>query len=86
MDPSTKGKLGELFRAVSWLLFGVAGFAFWVGGRAISEFGKTDRGLGEMGGLALAALLVGLGAVAKAAGDRFIDEENSASEDELARK
>jgi hypothetical protein len=86
MDPSTKGKLGELFRAVAWLLFGTAGLAIWVGGRAISEFAKTDRVLGEMGGIALAAVLIGLGAVVKATGDGFIDEEAASSEDKPTRK
>lgn len=57
------------FRGLSWLSFIVAGLLFWVGGRAISEFGKIDRVLGEMLGLGLAVLFVGIGAIAKNAGE-----------------
>ncbi len=61
-------------------MFATAGIAFWVGGRAISEFAKTDRILAEMESLALAAVCAGFGAVAKAAGERFEeDEEDGAS-------
>jgi len=39
---------------VAWILFAIAGLAFWIGGRAISEFGKIDRILSEMLGLGIA--------------------------------
>jgi hypothetical protein len=51
----------------------VAGLAFWVGGRAISEFGKTDRILSEMEGVVLAVVAGGLGFAAKTAAD-VLDE------------
>jgi len=37
------------------VFFAIAGVAFWVGGRAISEFGKIDRILSELLGLLVAA-------------------------------
>jgi hypothetical protein len=40
----------------SWLLLGVAGLAFWIGGRAISEFAKVDRILAEFLGLSRAGV------------------------------
>jgi len=40
----------------------VAGLSFWVGGRALHEFAKFDRLLGEMAGIVL-ALVLGLIAV-----------------------
>ena len=43
---------------LAWVLFAIAGLAFWVGGRAISEFGKIDRILAEMLGLLIAAATV----------------------------
>lgn len=66
-------------RGESWLLFGIAGLAFRWGGRAISEFAKTERTLAEMEGITLALVCVGLGAVAKAGADRLDEGENSES-------
>jgi hypothetical protein len=53
MTPSTKATSASLLRGVAWLLFVIAGLAFWFGGRAISEFAKTERILAEMEGIAL---------------------------------
>jgi hypothetical protein len=62
-----------LLRGLSQLLFVIAGLAFFVGGRAISTFTKTDRITAEMAGIAVAFVLGPLGAVLKNAGDN-IDE------------
>jgi hypothetical protein len=53
--------------------------AFWVGGRAIREFAKTDRVLAEMEGVALTALFSGLGVIAKATADRVEENEGNIS-------
>jgi hypothetical protein len=50
---------------LAWVFFAIAGLAFWVGGRAISEFGKIDRILAEMLGLLIAAATGALGYVLK---------------------
>ena len=77
-----------LLQGLAWLLFAIGGLSFWVGGRAISEFGKVDRILGEMLGLMLAAVCLGLGAMLKSAGepDEADEEENSTSGDSSAPK
>jgi hypothetical protein len=75
MNVSTKSALKSLLRGVAWLLFAIAGLAFWVGGRAINEFAKTERLLAEMEGIGLAVVCAGLGAVAKAAGERRAEAE-----------
>ena len=37
-------------------MLGIAGFSFWVGGRAISEFARVDRILAEFLGLLIAVV------------------------------
>ena len=89
MSSSTKSALKSLLRGVAWLLFMIAGLAFWVGGRAIHEFAKTERMLAEMVGIGLAVVCGGLGAVAKAYGEPVAEaEENgtSTSEGKSVRK
>ena len=56
-------------------MFGVAGLAFWVGGKAIRAFTKADLVLSEMGGIFLAVLCGGLGALAKSAGEEDVNED-----------
>jgi hypothetical protein len=77
MTATTRLASRYLLRGVSWLLLAVAGIAFLVGGRAISEFGKTDRVLAEMEGLGLAIVTGGLGLVAKTAADNLDQDEDS---------
>ena len=79
MKPSIKSTVKLLFRVVAWLLFAIALLTFWMGGRAISEFAKTDRILAEMEGTGIAVLFAGLGAVAKLAGDHFEEGEEDES-------
>jgi len=52
---------------------------FLVGGRAISEFTKTERVLAEMLGIGLAVVFVIFGMVAKGAADN-LDDEDAASQ------
>ena len=73
MNDSTKSTFKALLRGVAWLLFGIGGLAFWAGGRAIREFSKADIVLSEMGGIFIALVCIGLGALAKSAGEE--DEE-----------
>ncbi len=61
MTPSTRSALKSLLGGVAWLLFAVAGLAFWIGGRAISEIYQVDRILAEMEGMALAVVTGALG-------------------------
>jgi len=61
---------------LSWLFLGVAGMAFWAGGRAIHEFGKVDRLLAELIGLSIAVVMGAIGFVLK----RTADGINTAEE------
>ena len=83
MNTSTKHLGKTLFRGLASLLFLAGGLLFLVGSRAISEFGKVDRVLGEMLGLGLAGLCFGLGMVLKNAGeeDEAEDDQSSTSDD-----
>jgi hypothetical protein len=58
----------------------VAGLAFWVGGRAISEFTKTDRTLAEMLGIAIAFVSGMLGLVAKNTAEGLDEGEDSSAQ------
>jgi hypothetical protein len=79
MNASKKSAARALLRGVSWILFAVAGGAFWVGGRAISEFGKIDRVVAEIEGLCLAIVSGALGLWAKSTADDFDKGEESDS-------
>jgi hypothetical protein len=67
-----------MLKGGSQLLFVIAGLLFLVGGRAISEFTKTDRVLAEFPGIGLAVVFVVLGIVAKNAADDLNDEDSAA--------
>jgi hypothetical protein len=71
MNGSINSTVKSLIRGLEWLLFAMAALAFWVGGRAISEFANTERMLAEMEGIGLAMLFAGLGAILKTVEDRF---------------
>ena len=51
----------SLLKAVSQALFVLGGLMFFAGGRAISEFTKTERVLAEMLGIGLAVVFVVFG-------------------------
>ena len=61
---------------MAWVLFTIAGFAFWWGGRAISEFGKIDRIFSEMLGLGIAVATGGLGYIFKTKADDLGAEQD----------
>jgi hypothetical protein len=72
--------LKAFLRVVAWLLFVVAGLSFWVGGRAISEFGKVDRMLAEFFGLLVAGVAGLFGYILKEKADDFDDSRDSLRE------
>ena len=61
-----------LLRGISQVLFVIAGF-FFVGGRVISQFTKTDRVSAEMLGIGSAFVFGIFGMVAKNASDNLDD-------------
>jgi len=77
-----------LKRGIAWLLFVIGGLSFWVGGRAISEFGKVDRIISEMLGLGIAGACLALGFVLKTAAepDKVEEDPNSEPKNTSARK
>jgi hypothetical protein len=75
MNDSTTSTWKAFLRGVSGLLFGIAGIAFFFGGRAIREFTKADIVLSEMGGIFIALVCLGLGALSKSAGEEDVNEE-----------
>ncbi len=56
-------------------MFGIAGLTFWAGGKAIREFSKADIVFSEMGGIFIALVCIGLGALAKSAGEEDDEAE-----------
>ena len=80
MTADTRTVLKSVLRGVSWLLVTIAGLALWVGGRAISEFAKTDRILGKMLGLGIAVVTGALAFVAKRAADNLESPEDPSSQ------
>jgi hypothetical protein len=58
----------------------IAGLAFWVGGRAISEFGGVDRVLAEGLGLSIAFATGLLGYILKTTADDLGVNEDSVNE------
>lgn len=67
-------------RALSWVTFAIAGMAFWVGGRAISEFGHMDRILAEALGLSIAGATGMLGYGLKSGADDLGEGEDSSAQ------
>jgi uncharacterized membrane protein len=80
MTTPNRSALRGLLRGLSWLLLAFAGLSFWVGGRAISEFGKVDRLLAEFLGLSLAGVAGLLGYVLKEKADDFDDSPDSTAQ------
>jgi hypothetical protein len=74
MSDSKNAIASSLLEGFSWILFLAAGLCFWVGGRAISEFTKTDRTLAEVEGIGLTVVFAGLGAVTRSFAER-VDED-----------
>ena len=57
----------QIVGGVSWLLIVAGALSFFVGGRALHEFGGIDRFTAELEGLAAAVVLGALGAGLRAA-------------------
>jgi hypothetical protein len=76
MAAATRSFWKALLHAVAWILFAIAGLAFWWGGRAISEFGKIDRIFSEMLGLGIAFATGGLGYIFKTKADDLGAEQD----------
>jgi hypothetical protein len=68
---STKSTAETLLNGAAWLLFIIAGLAFLVGGRAISQFAKTERMLAEMEGMGIAIACGVLGTLVRIAVKRL---------------
>jgi drug/metabolite transporter (DMT)-like permease len=66
-----------LLRGISQVLFGIAGLLFFVGGRVISAFTKTDFWSAEMLGIGSAFVFGIFGMVAKNASDNLDDEDST---------
>ena len=66
-----------LLKGTGQILFGIAGLLFFFGGRAISEFTKTERVLSEVLGIGLAVVFGILGMVANNVADNLDDEDST---------
>ena len=75
MNHSTKSTFKAFLRGVSGLLFAAGGISFLFGGRVIRGFTKADLVLSEMAGIFVAIVCLGLGALAKSAGEEDVNEE-----------
>jgi hypothetical protein len=67
MDLFKNRVIQSIVNGLSWVLIGIGGISFWVGGRALHEFAGIDRAVAEFEGLAGAAVLIALGAGLRAA-------------------
>ena len=77
---ATRLVLKAFLRAGSWLSLGIAALAFWVGGRAISEFAKVDRILAEFLGLLIAVVTGIVGYALKTRADDLDGAEGPGSQ------
>jgi len=68
-----------VLRGVAQILFVAAGLSFLWGGRAISEFTKTERIPAEIEGIGLAFVTGALGFLAKNAADDVGESKDSPS-------
>ena len=80
MTAATRLFWKAFLHGLAWILFAIAGLAFWVGGRAISEFGKIDRILAEMLGLGIAFASGALGYILKTTADDLGAEQDSSDQ------
>ena len=77
MTASTRSFWKASLHGLAWILFVIAGLTFWVGGRAISEFGRIDRILSEMLGLGIAFATGALAYILKTTADDLGSEQDS---------
>ena len=78
MPTSTPGRSLTAFLLKGLALFCgiVAGLSFWAGGRALHEFAKFDRMLGEMMGIVLALVLGLIAVLLKGIAQRIEDHDD----------
>ena len=69
----------SLLYGTSQVLLAIAGFSFFVGGRAINAITKIDRMSAEVVGIGIAVVFGIFGVVARRAGDYLDDDEKSGS-------
>jgi hypothetical protein len=86
MNTATKASLASLLSGAAWLLFGMAGMAFWFGGGLIHAVVQTERVLAEAEGIGLAALFGGIGALAKTIATRLETGDGPISLSDSLRK
>ena len=66
---AVRSSVKYLLLGTAWLFFAAGGLLFWVGGRAISEFGHLDRIISEFIGIIAGLVLAFVGYVLKAAAE-----------------
>jgi hypothetical protein len=71
MNTTTKAGLASLLNGTAYLLFVIAGLAFWFGGGLIHAVFQTERLLAEAEGIGLVALFGGIGAITKTIATRL---------------
>ncbi len=71
MNATTNAGLASLLNGVAYLLFVIAGIAFWFGGGLLHAVVTTERFLSEAEGIGLAALFGGIGAIARTIATRL---------------
>ena len=86
MTVATKPKAVSLIRKTGSAFLVLAGGAFWFGGGLIHAIANTERLLAEVEGIALAALFLGPGVIAKLSADGVEEGDGSISLTESLRK
>ena len=66
----------SLLRGAALLFGAAAGLSFWIGGRALHEFAKFDRMLGELVGIGLAVVLGVIAVLLKGLAERIEDHDD----------
>jgi hypothetical protein len=77
MTITARSVLKSFLLGLSWLLLGIAGLAFLVGGRAIHEFCKVDHLLAELSGLSIAVVTGAIGFILKSTAEDIDGAEDS---------
>lgn len=86
MNPTTKARLASLLNVAAYLLFVIAGMAFWFGGGLIHAVVQRDRVPAEAEGLGLAMLFGGIGALVKTIATRLETGDGMISLSDSLRK
>jgi hypothetical protein len=86
MNATTKAGLASLLNGAAYVLFAIAGMAFWFGGGVIHAVVQTERSLAEAEGICLAALFGGIGALSKTIATRLETGDGMISLSDSLRK